>query len=172
MGRLHHDGGHGGLDPIEESGHNGHFAEGDVHPRQSDQDEQRGQHKQHASNHPAPGSMHQPTDIGCQLLSLWPRKQHAVVEGMQESALGYPAPPLHQFLVHDRDLSGWPAEADEAELQPEPERFTKTDRFRPRQFFFNHWCQNLTHWVVPLLQTRRAGRRRWRSRQPADGRRG
>ncbi|MNP04449.1 hypothetical protein D3C76_963620 [compost metagenome] len=127
MCRLHHDGRHGRLDPIEEAGHHRHFAERDVHPRQSDENEQRGQHKQHARNHSTPGSMHQPADIGCQLLSLWPRQQHAVVEGMQESALGYPAPPLYQFLVHDRDLPRRAAEADEAQFEPEPESLAQTD---------------------------------------------
>ncbi|MNP59331.1 hypothetical protein D3C76_1543180 [compost metagenome] len=39
MCRLHDDGCHGGLDPIEETGHHGHFTEGDVHPRQCNQNE-------------------------------------------------------------------------------------------------------------------------------------
>jgi hypothetical protein len=38
---------------------------------------------------------------------------------MQEAMFGDPAPALDQFLVHDRDLPGRTAEADEAELEPE-----------------------------------------------------
>ena len=41
---------------------------------------------------------------------------------MEEAPLGDPAPPLDQLVVHDRDLAGRTAEADAAELEPEPER--------------------------------------------------
>ena len=42
---------------------------------------------------------------------------------MQEAVLADPAAPLDEFAVQDRDLPGGPAEADEAELQPEAEGF-------------------------------------------------
>ena len=40
VGGLHHDGGHCGFDPVEQPSHHGHFAEGDIDPRQRDQDKQ------------------------------------------------------------------------------------------------------------------------------------
>ena len=44
---------------------------------------------------------------------------------MQEALFGNPAPALYQFLMHDRDLPGRAAEADETELQPEAKGFPK-----------------------------------------------
>jgi hypothetical protein len=41
---------------------------------------------------------------------------------VQEAPLADPAAPLDELGVHDRDLPGRPAEADEAELQPEAQR--------------------------------------------------
>ena len=40
---------------------------------------------------------------------------------MQETPLRNPASALHQFLMHDGNLAGRAAKADEAELQPEAE---------------------------------------------------
>jgi hypothetical protein len=42
---------------------------------------------------------------------------------MEETALGNPLAPLDELLVQDRDLPRRTAEADEAELEPEAERF-------------------------------------------------
>jgi hypothetical protein len=42
---------------------------------------------------------------------------------VQKALLADPAALLHQFAVHDGDLPGRPAEADEAELQPEAQGF-------------------------------------------------
>src|SRR5207342_1921991 len=59
---------------------------------------------------------------------------HAEVEGVQEPALADPPAPLDELLVHDRDLAGRPAEADQAELEPEAEGLPfagSDDRLRP-----------------------------------------
>ncbi|MNM34316.1 hypothetical protein D3C81_449610 [compost metagenome] len=130
MSGLHHDGRHRRLDPVEQTGHHRHITEGDIHPGQRDQEEQRRQHKQHAGNHAAPGAVHQPTDVGRQLLRLGAGQQHAVVQRVQETSLGDPASAFDQFLVHDRNLSRRPAETDEAELEPESKGFAQSDGFR------------------------------------------
>ncbi|MNF66516.1 hypothetical protein D3C84_483100 [compost metagenome] len=127
MSRLHHDGRDRRLDPVKQSGDHGHVTKGDVHPGQGNQDEQRRQHKQHTSDHAAPGPVHQPADVGRQLLSLGPGQQHAVVEGVQKASLGDPAPAFDQFLMHDRNLPGRPAETDETKLEPEQEGFAQAD---------------------------------------------
>jgi len=44
---------------------------------------------------------------------------------MQESTLGNPALLVHQLAVHDRDLAGRPPETDEAQFEPEPQRFAE-----------------------------------------------
>ena len=62
-----------------------------------------GQDEQAAGHDPAGRPVQQPADIGGELLRLRPRQQHAVVERVQEAALGDPAPPLDQLLV-DRGL--------------------------------------------------------------------
>ncbi|KAG0755171.1 hypothetical protein G6F24_012011 [Rhizopus arrhizus] len=133
MGRLQHDGGHRRLDAVEDPGHQRHVAEGDVEPGQDDQDQQRRQHEQHPGDDTAPSAVQQPADVGGQLLGLRPGQQHAVVQCVEETPLGNPAPPLHQFLMHDRDLPGRPAEADEAELEPEQQGLPETDGFAARQ---------------------------------------
>jgi len=124
-GLLHDDGGDRRLDAVEQSGHQRHVAEGDVHPGQRDQDEQRRQHEQRAGNDAAPASMHQPADIGRELLRLRARQHHAVVQRVQEAALGNPAPVLDQFLMHDRNLAGRSAKTDETQLEPEHEGFAE-----------------------------------------------
>ena len=118
---LQHDGRDGGLDAVEHAGHPAHVAERHVDPAQRDEDEQRGQHEQPARHDAARGAVHQPADVGGQLLRLGPGQQHAVVERVQEAPLGNPALLLDQLAVHDRDLAGGPAEADEAQPEPEPE---------------------------------------------------
>jgi hypothetical protein len=47
---------------------------------------------------PAPGAVHQPADVGGELLRLWSGQQHAVVERVQEAAFADPAPFLDQLL--------------------------------------------------------------------------
>ncbi|MNF83274.1 hypothetical protein D3C84_655950 [compost metagenome] len=136
MSRLHHNCRHRRLDPIKQTGHYRHVTEGDVYPGQGDQNEQRRQHKQHASNHAAPGSVHQPADVSRQLLRLWAGQQHAIVERVQKAPLGDPAPPFDQLLVHDRNLPGRPAETDEAELDPEAQGFAQADGLRQGLFRF------------------------------------
>jgi hypothetical protein len=44
---------------------------------------------------------------------------------VQETALLDPLLLVHDHAMHDRDLPGGAAEADEAELQPEAERLRK-----------------------------------------------
>ena len=121
-GREHDDRGDGRLDAVEQPGDGRHVAIGHVHPGQADQDEERRQHEEPAGDDAAPGAMHEPADVGGQLLRLRARQQHAVVQRVQEPVLRNPAAPLDEFLMHDGNLPGRAAEADEAQLQPEDER--------------------------------------------------
>ena len=57
--------------------------------------------------------------VAGELLRLGAGQQHAVVQRMQETPLADPAAALDQFGVHDGNLPGRPAEADEAQLEPE-----------------------------------------------------
>ncbi len=125
VGRLHHDGGDRRLDAVEQPGHQWHVAKGDVEPGQRDQDEQRRQNEQCPGDDAAPAAMHQPADVGGELLRLGAGQHHAVVQRVQEAAFGNPAPVIDQLLMHDRNLAGRTAEADEAELEPEQESFAE-----------------------------------------------
>ena len=58
-------------------------------------------------------------------LASGPRQEHAVIKGLEEPGVGNPSPFFHQFLVHDGNLTGRPAETDEAQLEPEFEGFPK-----------------------------------------------
>jgi hypothetical protein len=46
---------------------------------------------------------------------------------MQETPFRNPAPALDQFLVHDGNLSGRPAETDQTQFQPESESLPEAD---------------------------------------------
>ncbi len=126
---VQHQRRHGRLDAVEDAGHPRHVAEAQVDPAQGDQDEQRGQHEQRAGDDAAPGAVHQPADVGGQLLRLGAGQQHAVVQRVQEALLADPAAALDQFAVHDGDLPGRAAEADEPQLQPEAQRLAEAHGF-------------------------------------------
>ena len=78
------------------------------------------------AGHDAAGrAVHQPADVGGELLRLRARQEHAVVEGMQKPALGDPALLLDQDAVHDRDLTGRAAETERGDPQPDPKGLRK-----------------------------------------------
>ena len=58
-------------------------------------------------------------------LRLGAGQQHAVVQRVQETPLADPAALLHQFAVHDGNLPGRAAKAEEAELEPESQGFAE-----------------------------------------------
>ena len=120
--RMQHDRGHCRLDAVEQPGDHGLFAAAHVDPGQRDQQQQRRQDEQRTGDDAAPGPVQQPADVGRQLLGLWPRQHHAVVERVQEPLLADPAAALDQFGMHQRDLARRATETDEAELEPEAER--------------------------------------------------
>jgi len=118
---------------MEQSGYGRHVAVRHVDPRQADQDEQRRQHEEDACDDAAPGAMHEPADVRRELLRLGSGQQHAVVQSMQEAALGDPAASLDEVLMHDGNLPGRPSEADESELEPVDEGLAKAKALRRRR---------------------------------------
>jgi hypothetical protein len=67
--------------------------------------------------------MHQPTDIGGELLSLRPRQKHAVVERVEETLLRNGTLLLHEDAMHHRNLAGWSTETERGHAQPDLEGF-------------------------------------------------
>lgn len=86
-GGVQHQRGDGRFDAPEHPGHQGLLAIHQVGPGQADQQHQGRQHEQYACQHAAQGAVHQPAQVGGQLLGLRPGQDHAVVEGMQEAPL-------------------------------------------------------------------------------------
>ena len=70
--------------------------------------------------------MHQPAEIGRQLLRLWPRQQHAKIQRVQKTRIGYPMALFHYFTMHHRNLRRRPAEGQQTNAEPHAQRFGKT----------------------------------------------
>ena len=95
--------------------------------------------------------MHQPAEISRQLLRFWSRQNHAEVEGMKESTFGDPAASFDQLFMHDRDLTGGPAEADESQFQPESQCFPERNGFRkdgPVDVYPRHFSEILSEALI------------------------
>ena len=122
-----------GFDSRKDRAHDGHRTETQICPRERDQNYEGGQHEQHTCGNPAAGAMHQPPDIGRELLRLRTRQQHAIVQGVKKSCLRNPAPLLHEFAMHEGNLAGGTAEADKAQSQPISERGAERDRGAHRE---------------------------------------
>ncbi len=119
-GGLEHDGRHGGFDACKQTRYQRRVAKNQIDPGQRNQQEQRRQNKQDTCHDAARAAVHQPAQVGGQLLRLRAGQHHAVVQRMQKAALRNPAPALHQFLVQKSDLTRRAAKADAADLQPKP----------------------------------------------------
>ena len=125
--RLDHDREHRGLQAEEQRFDIPDIAVGRVDIAQAHDGDDAG-HDEQAARHDAAGSpVHEPADIGCELLRLRARQQHAVVQRMQEPALGDPLLLLDQDAVHDCDLPRGPAEGEQRHPQPDPERLSEAD---------------------------------------------
>ena len=70
-------------------------------------------------------SVHQPADIGRELLRLWSWQKHAVVQRMRESAFRDPFFLLDNDPVHHRDLSSGTAETQASDAQPDAKGLAK-----------------------------------------------
>jgi hypothetical protein len=109
----------GGGEALEDRADPSDVAVRHVRPGEAEDQEERRQDERDAGDQPAERAVEQPPDIDRELLRLRPGQERAVAEGVQEPALADPAPPIHQLVVHQGDLSGRPAEVHEPELHPE-----------------------------------------------------
>ncbi len=125
--RLDHDGEHRGLQPEEQCLDIPDLAIGCVDVAQAHDGDDAGHDEQAAGHDAAGGPVHQPADIGRKLLRLRAGQQHAVVQRMQEPALGDPFLLLDQDAVHDRDLARGSAKGQQRHAQPDTECFAEAD---------------------------------------------
>ncbi len=72
--------------------------------------------------------MQEPADVDGELLRFRTGEEHAEMERVQETRLADPAAFLYELGLHDRDLAGGSAEADEPELEPEAKGFAEGRR--------------------------------------------
>ena len=151
---LHHDGCHCRFDAIEQTSHPCDFTVGNVNPRQSDQHEQRRQHKQNTGHNAAPCFVHQPANVGGQLLGFWSGQYHAVIECMKKTFFRKPTPAHHQLFVHDGNLASRPTKADEAQLEPKNKGLPKTHFFRSFSQVIQRCCINRVHPSIIICNAR------------------
>ena len=118
---------YGRLEPEEQGDDQGHIAPGGIDVAEDHNGDDAGDNEQPAGHDAAERAVHQPTDIGGELLGLGSRQEHAVVQGVQEPCLGDPALLLDKDAMHDRDLSGRAAEAEHGDARPDPERLAPSD---------------------------------------------
>ena len=123
--RFHHQHQHRALQAKEKRRHNRYITQGCVddgkrqHHCRTRQDEQQPRHQ--AAAH----AMHQPAEIGCQLLRLWPRQQHAEIERMEKTRIGYPMALFHHFTMHHRNLRRRPTEGQQTNAEPHAQSLGK-----------------------------------------------
>ena len=121
--RGRHDADHRGRQPIEHGRDPPDVSVSRIEVGETEHQGRGGQDEEHAGHDPARRPVQEPADVDRELLGLGARQHHAERQGVQEPVLADPSPPVHQLVVHDRDLPGGPAEVHEPEVEPEPEGF-------------------------------------------------
>ena len=117
---LHHNRQHRRLEPEKKPLDRCQATEQHINPRQRHDRQQTGQHKQPARHQTAGRAMHEPADIGRQLLRLRPRQQRAIGQRMQEPLLADPSLFLHDDPVHHRNLPRRTAKRQQRHARPNP----------------------------------------------------
>ena len=128
--RLDDDRQHRGLEAEEQRRDDRNIAPARVYVAQRHDGDDAGQDEQPACHDAAERAVHQPADVGSQLLRLGPRQQHAIVKRMQEPLFRDPALLLDQDAMHHRDLAGGAAEAQRRDPHPRPERLAQAHAMR------------------------------------------
>jgi hypothetical protein len=67
----------------------------------------------------------EPTHIGRKLRRFGARQQHAQIEGVEKPRFVDPLLLVHHDPMHQRDLAGWAAKLDAADLEPGFEEFAE-----------------------------------------------
>ena len=114
---------HGRLQTKERRRHEADLAPFRIDDAERHQRDDAGQDEQAARHQAAARAMHQPADIGGELLRLGAGQQHAIVERMHEAAFRHPPFFFDENAVHHRDLSGRAAEAQRRDAEPDAKGF-------------------------------------------------
>ena len=93
------------LDPGEEPVDDRDVPELGVPDREGEHGDEAGKHEEPACEGAAAHPVHQPAQIGGELLRLRAGQDHAVVERVQKSRFADPASFVDDFAVHDGDLA-------------------------------------------------------------------
>ena len=128
QGGAGHDGQHRRFETVKQRGNPGHGAVSGIDIAQPHQDKDGRQEETNPRGQATRHPVQQPADIDGQLDGLRPGKQHAIIQGMEKVSGADPAAAVHQLGLHNGDLAGGPAEADEAEFDPKAQGLAKRGR--------------------------------------------
>jgi len=128
-GRFNHDREHRRLHAVEDGVDQREVGVVHVEDTQGQHHECAGQDEEEACGEASLHAVHQPADVGCQLLRFGAGQEHAVVQRVEESRIADPLPLINQKLVHQRDLSRRAAEIYAAEIGPESNGLGKRRQF-------------------------------------------
>ncbi len=159
---LQHDRQHRGLQAEEQTGDIAYVSIGGIDVAQPKDGDEARKHEQSSGDQAANRPVEQPADIDRQLMGLWPGKQHAVVERMQEAMFADPSFFVDDDAVHDGDLSRRSAETERRNSCPHFRRLTQEGLCRgsPRAVPFHiHYFGHIT---APASGWANYGSRRWR----------
>ena len=122
-----HDGEHRGLDAEKDGSHRHSLLIADVKHAESKDNQRPRQDKQYPGDNPTAHPVQKPAKIDGKLLRFRTGKQHAEIQRMKEATLADPFQFVNQQPVHHGDLTSRPAEAQQADLQPDGKRLAEPD---------------------------------------------
>ena len=109
---------YGSFKPEQQRSDERHLAPKRVDVTQRHNADDAGKYEQAAGYETANRPMHEPADVSGKLLRLGAWQQHAVVQRMEKPLLGNPSLLLDEDTMHDGDLSGRSAKAQERNSYP------------------------------------------------------
>jgi len=118
---------HCALQPKEHTLDCGHVTEQNVDVAQPQDRDKAGQDEEQARDHSAFGLVEQPADVDGQLVGLWTRQEHAVVQGVQETMFSHPTLLIDNDAVHKGDLTCGTTEAKRRDTRPDFYSFGERD---------------------------------------------
>ena len=117
---MRNDGEHGSLDAKKQTINQTDTCSQDVEQAEAQHQHGAGHNEQYARNQAAAYAVQIPADVGCKLLRLWPRQQHAQVKGADKTSLINPFALIHRQRVHHGDLGCGTPKREDADVEKCP----------------------------------------------------
>ena len=142
--RLHNKNQHGALQPVENRKDEGDFTKNREQRRQDQHQKGTRQNKQQPCRKSTLGAIHQPAEIGCQLLRFRPRQERTEIQRMQKPAIADPAPLIDKFTMHQSDLARRATKGQTSDPRPDGDCIPKRRQVCPGPFI-RHNANSLSH---------------------------